>query len=1260
MQVAHESLTEADAIVSVDEELLLHKYFEENFAFQPLLDSYNYSYDYEFEKCLNDKAIKLSGGRYAKCKFIGIEKPTQSHEAALLTDSTYAGGMIVKMCIYNAADKLLAMGDETTLWRPPIPVRSKYCLSPLTHPKDPNVIKDPGCYFVVNGIRRIVILYEKLRQNQFCLNKDTKTGEYSVRQLTEVPSGGIKGSTSQSTITMSADKTKNGSAFDPIAMTNFDKKTIDKSVDKGEYIGDTRFNVLEMVYVAYYFLENRPVLKGRKAPKRTKADIAAEFEKLIVDIVPREHLSDCLAAFAPTLVKFENTDLKTVIDKMNLAIKGESADKKEEIRRIISGGLHPNHRNLKDKIVMVITMTSRLLQCYTGKIPIYNRNAWPHKGRYGPGSAIIDLFRRKYSGAIIKMSKGNTLISAVEPADVMNLLLNSDLESKFMAEFNNNPGGSKKFFTGAATKQTGGNKTPKPITQDLYPNNTFDFWLNLLKTKSSVGKHSKDKAARSLDPSSLGTTCNQGVTDNENCGIIKFDAALSQLTIPTDPKLCISVLKHRKFTTDNKTIVRTKKTLEYDFPTFVNGLLIGYTNSTHGANNCRMLKRYGIIDRRCCIVPIKAGVLDIYTDGHRVVRPTLVTGDDFRPRIYSKLPVDSWKNMSFTQMVREGYIEYLDTYEFENPKIRIAETFGSFSMQERQIQDLHRMIDYAQVKSDTIRTDNLIAQLSYAEKYRISHADLHPARGYSIIVGILTYINHQQACRTAFDMKLVTQIIQRFLGSSHNLTNGLRSVYDFTRMLDSSVSRAVGLQDVQGGEPAIIAFIPMERNQEDAAILNQGAIDRGLLRFQNDRIFKETRDSAEQRFGRYIPPNKHPLQFRHINSNGLPTIGAVLRPEDCVIGKYEIQTSDAGVEYKKDRSTYLDFDQTGTVKEVIAYTNTRSNKNQEKTECIKVRVSSYDRIEEGSKVSLYHAQKFVVGDIVSEVDMPWVPHSYFDSTGKLQSKEIRLTAIFNPLCYITRMTGGTLAGPLAMKAYAGSGRIYNAGAHQRHNYVELSNMLLANGWSRTGTDICYNGITGEEIVCPIMVGPSHLATLLHNVKDKMQCHSIGAMGQNTRQAQASRKGISKDKGQKFSEYERVAALKSGAHFIIDERMNTASDAHTIVVCRSCSNYAVFDPVARQFVCKECGSEKRDMPQGKTFGKYMMPYSSRYEQALLLSTAGIDLATKYVGRDEYLRGTNLPSTEIGDADEGHFDDESSANDNSEVSQEPDQYEEPDYE
>jgi len=1228
MNERKQELHRGEEFTSPDEDLLLFKYYDENFQFQYLLDSFNYCYDYEFARCLEDKVINLSRGRFAKLKHVRIEKCEYSHETALLTDQTYAGNYIVTMRIFDSKGVLLNESKEQTLMKIPIPVRSKYSRTPFTYPRDPAMEKDPGCYFVVDGIYRIVILYDKLRQNQFRLDKDRKTGEYSVKQITEVPSGNVRGSTSQSTITMKVEKSKDGSASNPIAMTNIDKK---------EYVGETKLSVLEMAYIAHYFLEGKDMKIGA---------IIKEFENLFKRIIPREQLHECWSAFSPTIHKFTQKNLIEVVEKMRSAVQGDKLNKDEEVQRVVKLGLHPNHPTLAEKLRVLITMTARLLQCYCGKIAIHDRNSWSHKGVEGPGAAIVNLFRRKFSGAILKVNAEQAVSSAEDGQAVMELFLKHDMASKFMAEFVNSPGGRAKAKGGiaGARKRKGGK--PKLITQDLYLNNTLDLYLALSKTKSEVDKHSTDALARSLHQSGFRTTCGQGVTDNENCGLIRFGASLLRYTIPSDSQVVIDILLQKTFRDGSTIAKKTFVALQYTLPVFVNGLMIGYVNKDVGYHNCVLLKRYGVIDRMCCIVPIASiGVLEIYTDSYRPVRPTLIVSEETgRLALYQK---KQWRNMSFSQLVKEGYVEYVDTYEFENPDLRVAQTFMSFDHQERQIRDLENMIDKAREKANIITLQNLVTQLKYAKKYRITHADLHPVAGYGIVGSIVTFLANQQACRSAFEQKMLTQDISTLLNNPYSHTENYTSVYGFSKMLDSGVTHAMGTQDLQGGTPVIIAFIPDQNNQEDAAIINKDAIDIGLFRYWDTAIFKDKTESAEQQFGRVSSSDIHPSAYRHINPNGLPSIGAILRPHDAIICKYETQMMDSGQNIKRDKSTYLDSDHSGVVKEVVTYENNKAGKRQENSIVVKVRFDAFDRLEAGNKISLGHAQKFVTSVVRQGVDMPFIPERTIMVENVRKVCNLPISVIVNPLCFVTRMTTGTLAVPLIMKANTGSGRIYNASAHRRHNYVELQNLLLANGFSYDGTDICYDGITGEPIEAPIMIGPNSVSMLKHIAKKKIQCRSIGTVDKNSRQAKASRKGIAKDKGQKFSEYERVSALKAGALSVIDERMNVSSDAYTIVVCRNCSSYASFNPETRQFNCKECMIEKKELPQGKAFGKYMFPYTSRYQQALLL-TLGIDLKVKFVGKEEYL-GTGQV---IQENDEGYFEGDELEGEGEDSNQDPD--------
>ena len=1187
-------LTRYDEFSTDDEDLLLAKYYQGNFQYQSLLDSFNHFLDHDIKNCVDEEVINLHKGRIAKLEHLRTETPKITTDLALLEQKSYNGNIIVQLVIYDKNGKEVDRSDESILMKMPIMKYSKYSDEPLTDPQDKRLEKDPGCYFVIAGIIRIVLLYEKMRYSQYKLDRDVKTGEIFVQQINELRRGTSNGSTSNAKITMQTEFKKEPNRKGPIATTNFDKVE--------GFTTSTKMSVLEMAYVVYKFSDQ----------EKTKEEIVALFEDYFLKILPESHKFGCWSAFQKTVEEFQRfTNLDSLSERMHKTVSGESLDEEvriAEIERIIKNRFYPLHDEIDDKIKMLITMTARVLQCYTGKISITNKNHWAHKGLFCPGAILADLFRRKYSGTIENVRKDTTgALKDGNAQDIMNLIQKQKLDKKFMSDFMNIPppkGKGQKGKGAGKQKRTGGEQ--ELITQDLYPINTIDIRNALYRTRSTVDKQTPDTEVRALALSSFRNICS-GFTDNESCGLIKFAAILTQITTDADPKPIIKTLLEKKFR-DGKTVVSKKRRSElYTLPVMVNGLLIGYTNSRFGYKNIVFMKRYGIIDRKSCVVLNNAGCLEIYTDGHRLVRPTLVVGDNHRPRIYEN---KEWKSMSFWQLVKYGYLEYFDNYEGENKNIRFAQTFMSFTHQENDIRMLEKDIAGISASSDPIYFKNANSQLNSMKTQRYTHADFHPIVAASVTGALAEFHNYQQSCRTSFDQKMKTQDIIELLDNPHAHNERYTAAYGMNHILDSGVANLMGIKSNQGGYPIVIAFLSTNANQEDAAVISKSLIDFGLFRYYDTMIFREELTYSSQRFGRIASTTVHPKFTRHINPNGLPSIGAVLGPGDCVIAKYEEDGSDI-----IDKSVYLDKFEMGTVKEVVTYTNTKSAKTSYDDPMVtaSVRLDFFATLEAGNKVSESSAQKQIVSQIWQDIDMPWT-----------ENGEFKIGMLLSPLSIPTRMTTGSLFELLASKAYAGTGRAYNAAAYRRHNVGQLLDLLRAHGFRSDGKHILRSGITGERLMLGgkageglVFVGPSKVKMLAHIAKKKLQCRAIGNFSKTTRQGQPTKMGTANDKPQKFAEAERVAALKGEAKFIIQERTNVSADAYTVVVCRNCSAYASFDKNAREFTCKYCGIEKTHIPEKEKFGKYILPYTSRYAQELMRSI-GHDMKIKFVSKEEYLK------------------------------------------
>lgn len=1222
-----EEVNRADEFISKDEDLLLSKYYSSNFQYQSLLNSYNHFVTHDLPLCINYPSIAMGPDTILKLNFVKFEPSKISHNQALLEKKTFSGNIMIRLQTLDAETKAIKKETAPFLLSPMVAmvysIADKY---PLTGPNDPRIEGDPGCYMIVNGIIRIVLLKEKLRHTQYRLTRAAKTGALQVKYLTDMPQGGVDGSTTQTVISIASDVDKTKRKDGPLISTMLNRTEV-----RTKNMQAFSVSIFEAIYLITYYMKRR----GKDFEDEVaKSTIVENFETTLKEILPIKHLPDVFAALQTTRTTFLLSKMKDLRNRLkeNLSYDGLTD---REINTLaasyIARAIFPSFVDPDEKISMCTTMTARLLQCYTGKIPITNRNSWSFKGSFLPGTVLLHLFRRKLNSLIGKISDELSKEKIRDIEIIANQIQTKNtfnIESTFLAEFTNSPVAGK---SGGSFGDKRVSEAPVIVTQDIYANNTNDIRIQLYKIKADVNKNVHGEEIRSNKPSSFRVTAKQAVTDNDLCGLLNFLALLSQFTVDSDPALIYRVLLKQKF--KGETIAKSKRVEgKYTLPVFVNGLKIGFVNAENGYRTCVMLKRHGLIYRDCTIVPISAGVLDIYCDAHRTLRPTLVVDKETsRPRIYSKKYQDIWRTMHFHQLEQYGLIEYLDPYECENRDIRIAQTFMSFDHQENDLKQMEKDIRVAESSSDSVYLENLKTQYELMKKHRYSHADLSPIVGYGIAGALTVFPNHQQACRSAFEQKQIAQEITKLLDNPFTHTNMLRSVYGMNHLVDSGIAQLMGIKGEQGGYPLIIGFYSHKLNEEDAAIINRNVVDFGLMRYIDTMIFNHSvveSKNKKEKFGRFVAPDRHPSLYRYIQDNGMPVAGVYYGPKDCILGSYEIVTpEDANTSsYIRDTSRYLDEDEGGYVTEVVSFTNVKSAKTTHDVETsISVKIEKFANLERGDKVSTPYSQKHIVSMIWPDADMPFIYRL---------NKQMKLGMLVNAHCFTTRMTVGSLLEPLAAKAIVGSGRTYLASAHRKHNLSDLRAMLRSNGFRDDGVEEAYDGKTGERMEVGIFTGPSRVRQLIHLAKKKIQCRSIGNLTKTTRQAAASRKGIVKNKGNKFGEHERISALKGNAPFTVDERMNVSSDAFNVVICRCCNSYAYFDGKTSMFTCRVCGIEKKK-EQNKAFGRYMYPYSSKYEEELL-NSIGYGQRIRFVGKEEYLvegkvRVRNFDDDDIGELD-----------------------------
>jgi hypothetical protein len=326
--------------------------------------------------------------------------------------------------------------------------------------------------------------------------------------------------------------------------------------------------------------------------------------------------------------------------------------------------------------------------------------------------------------------------------------------------------------------------------------------------------------------------------------------------------------------------------------------------------------------------------------------------------------------------------------------------------------------------------------------------------------------------------------------------------------------------------------------------------------------------------------------YSNLDSNGLIIENTPVSEKSVLIGQVvsesknaEGKVVDASIRPKKGQIGYVDK----------TYITEGSNPDIP-SRIAKVRIREDRAPNIGDKFASRCGQKGTVGLIIPEQDMP------FTSDG------IRPDLIINPHAFPSRMTIGQFVETIMAKACVIYGAFGDCTAFVNlgNKHETFGNMLLKENYSSNGTQILYNGTTGEQIESEIFIGPTYYMRLKHMVKDKI---NFRARGPNTNLTRQPVQGRANDGGLRIGEMERDGIIGHGAAHFLQESMLIRGDIYYMAICNKTGMTAIYNPDNDVFMSPmadgpiEFNDALTDSPKlvnitrfGRSFSVVQIPYS----------------------------------------------------------------------
>ena len=436
-----------------------------------------------------------------------------------------------------------------------------------------------------------------------------------------------------------------------------------------------------------------------------------------------------------------------------------------------------------------------------------------------------------------------------------------------------------------------------------------------------------------------------------------------------------------------------------------------------------------------------------------------------------------------------------------------------------------------------------------------THVEIDPSLMLGVLGNMVIYPEHNQLPRNVFSCGQSRQAVSLYHSNYQMRFDKMSVVLNYGQipLIKSKYLEYINKEQHPYGVNAVVAIMcHTGYNVEDAMLINQGSVDRGIFRTSYYSMYEATEDirvtndeKISSVFTNFldIPVTKLKLghDYSQLDKHGVVKENTPLTEKTVLIGmvtKTDTENTDASVFPKKGQLGYVD-------KSFI--TDTDEGKRLAK---IRVREERIPAI--GDKMASRAGQKGTIGLVIPEKDMP------FTEDG------IRPDIIINPHALPSRMTISQLVETTFGKVCSMYGAFGDSTAFAVNgpNHEVYGKMLVNAGFHSSGNQLLYNGLNGEQIMTNIFIGPTYYMRLKHMVKDKI---NYRARGPNTMLTRQPVQGRANDGGLRVGEMERDAIMANGMTAFLTESFLKRSDEYYMAVCNKTGMVSVYNPGANLFI-----------------------------------------------------------------------------------------------
>jgi len=849
---------------------------------------------------------------------------------------------------------------------------------------------------------------------------------------------------------------------------------------------------------------------------------------------------------------------------------------------------HIGELNFLEKAYFVGYMVNRLLKVYTKEEKPTDRDNFRFKRVELSGSLIYDLFREYYliqkKNITLKIDeeyyyhkgeyKDDDTLSRKEKKQIKDKTKDSGesdkykdnfislIESNFKTFFKDRivEQGFRKAFKGnwgseAHTKRLG-------AVQDLNRLSWNTFISHLRKINLPLDSSAKVVGPRLLNSSQWGFIDPIDTPDGGNIGLHKHLAISTSITSGSSS---YPIIKWLRANTPMRILLECNpKQLSSNSKIIVNGNWIGVIDiPLELVNMLKLYRRNGIIPTYTSIsFDYEHNEVHIYTDSGRLTRPIY----------YIDNGKESYDRKEVIELLNKGSIQWeqiisgikekaVDNFSTKNNKIYdLNSLYPDIGTTKEAI--LNNLKKYAAVVDyvDTAEEESALIAAS-GEDIKKSKYYTHSEIDSSLILGVMgnqiIYPENNPVTRNSFSCGQSKQAVSVYHSNYQMRIDKMGVILNYGQipLIKSRYMEYINNEEQPYGVNAIVAIMCYTGyNVEDAILINEGAIHRGIFRTTYYSMYEAREESSKitgmtnSKFANVEKNNvigKKPLHdYSLLDDHGLVKENTELNDKVILIGK--IQSSLTNKDVWTDDSVKPKKGQLGFVDKSFITLG------EEGFNIAKVRVREERLPAIGDKMASRAGQKGTLGLIIPEDDMP------FTEDG------IRPDLIINPHAIPSRMTIGQIVESLFGKVCTSYGAFGDCTAFQvkGSNFSTYAPLLVKSGFHSSGNQVMYNGMTGEQLAADIYIGPTYYMRLKHMVKDKINYRASGPMTVLTRQPV---QGRANDGGLRIGEMERDGVLAHGMSYFLNESFLVRGDEYYLAVCNKTGAIAIYNEARSLFL-----------------------------------------------------------------------------------------------